>query len=82
MLSDSGLPLQAIDQRLADVVEACSAVVAGTAIAFSYGPNMAPIGVATALGLTILQTVISQYLKHRGHRDNELAEEPARVSSS
>lgn len=69
----------AIDQRLGDVVQAFSAIITGLIIAFSYGPEMAPIGILTSGFLAIVQTVISQYLKVRGYKDAKLAEEPSRV---
>lgn len=40
--------IQAIDQRLADVLQAASSIIAAIIIAFTYGPLMAPIGILTA----------------------------------
>ncbi|CAD5211612.1 unnamed protein product [Bursaphelenchus okinawaensis] len=71
----------AIDQRLADVVASFSAMISGVTIAFCYGPAMAPIGIATSSFLVLLQTLLSRYLKKRGHTDAVLAEEPARLAS-
>ncbi|KAL6734422.1 hypothetical protein Aduo_004964 [Ancylostoma duodenale] len=70
----------AIDQRLADVVGAVSAMIGGISIAFSYGPEMAPIGVLTAGALITIQTLVAQYLKRRGQKDAIKAEEPSRVT--
>jgi ABC-type multidrug transport system fused ATPase/permease subunit len=50
-------------------------------IAFSYGPQMAPIGILTSGFLAFVQTAISQYLKVRGNKDALLAEEPSRLAS-
>uniref|UniRef100_A0A0K0EP01 ABC-type xenobiotic transporter n=1 Tax=Strongyloides stercoralis TaxID=6248 RepID=A0A0K0EP01_STRER len=71
----------AIDQRLADVLQSIAAIVGSIVIAFCYGPNMAPIGVLTAVSLIGLQTLVSQYLKRRGLRDSIIAEEPAKLAS-
>uniref|UniRef100_A0AC35U4S4 Multidrug resistance protein 1 n=1 Tax=Rhabditophanes sp. KR3021 TaxID=114890 RepID=A0AC35U4S4_9BILA len=71
----------AIDQRLADVMQSVSAIFASIVIAFTYGPNMAPIGILTAGTLIGLQTVVSEYLKRRGLKDAVLAEEPARLAA-
>ncbi|KAK0393429.1 hypothetical protein QR680_000208 [Steinernema hermaphroditum] len=71
----------AIDQRLADVLQSISAMVAGISIAFYYGANMAPIGVATAVFLILAQTLVAQYLKFRGHKDTAEAEEPSRLAT-
>uniref|UniRef100_A0A0M3KCV2 ABC-type xenobiotic transporter n=1 Tax=Anisakis simplex TaxID=6269 RepID=A0A0M3KCV2_ANISI len=70
----------AIDQRLADVLQSISAILSGIAIAFSYGPKMAPIGLLTALALISAQTIIAQYLKRRSHADAMMVTEPSRVS--
>uniref|UniRef100_A0A915ANQ4 Uncharacterized protein n=1 Tax=Parascaris univalens TaxID=6257 RepID=A0A915ANQ4_PARUN len=71
----------AIDQRLADVVQSFSAIISGVAIAFSYGPKMAPIGIVTAVALISAQTVIAQYLKRRSHDDAMMAMEPSRLAT-
>ncbi|RCN31295.1 ABC transporter, ATP-binding protein, partial [Ancylostoma caninum] len=71
----------AIDQRLADVVGAVSAMIGGISIAFSYGPEMAPIGVFTAGALITIQTLVAQYLKRRGQKDAIKAEEPSRLAT-
>lgn len=71
----------AIDQRLADVVQSFSAIVSGIAIAFSYGPKMAPIGIVTAVALISAQTIIAQYLKRRSHDDAMMAMEPSRLAT-
>lgn len=70
------------DFRLADVVQSFSAIVSGIAIAFSYGPKMAPIGIVTAVALISAQTIIAQYLKRRSHDDAMMAMEPSRVCVS
>lgn len=57
-------------------------LITGVAVAFYFGWNMAPIGVATAVILVVLQTSVSQYLKRRGMKDVEIAEEASRVSVS
>ncbi|CAJ0587030.1 unnamed protein product, partial [Mesorhabditis spiculigera] len=71
----------AIDQRLADVLQSISAITAGIIIAFSYGPVMAPIGVLTATALITLNALITQYLKRKGQKDAEVAEEPSRLAT-
>uniref|UniRef100_A0A0N5ANT6 ABC transporter family protein n=1 Tax=Syphacia muris TaxID=451379 RepID=A0A0N5ANT6_9BILA len=71
----------AIDQRLSDVLQCISSLVSGIIIAFSYGPNMAPIGIVTAVVLMSIQTAAAQYLKIRTTQDQKLAEEPSRLST-
>ncbi|KAH7724074.1 Bile salt export pump [Aphelenchoides avenae] len=71
----------AIDQRLAEVLQGIVSLITGVAVAFYFGWNMAPIGVATAVLLVILQTSVSQYLKRRGMKDVEIAEEASRIAT-
>ncbi|VDN20845.1 unnamed protein product [Gongylonema pulchrum] len=71
----------AIDQRLADVIQAFTAILAGIGIAFYYGPKMAPVGILTAMILMLLQTIVAQYLKRRSVKDDKLTHEPYRVST-
>uniref|UniRef100_A0A0N5B226 ABC-type xenobiotic transporter n=1 Tax=Strongyloides papillosus TaxID=174720 RepID=A0A0N5B226_STREA len=71
----------AVDQRLADVLQSVAAIVGSIVIAFCYGPNMAPIGVLTAVSLIGLQTLVSQYLKRRGLKDSIIAEHPAKLAA-
>lgn len=40
---------QAIDQRLAEVMQGFCALISGVIVAFCYGWNVAPCGLATAL---------------------------------
>uniref|UniRef100_A0A1I8A8S6 ABC-type xenobiotic transporter n=1 Tax=Steinernema glaseri TaxID=37863 RepID=A0A1I8A8S6_9BILA len=71
----------AIDQRLAEVLQGVVSLIAGVCIAFYFGWNMAPIGVATAVTLVILQSLVSQYLKFRGVKDNEVAQEASQLAT-
>ncbi|VDM82605.1 unnamed protein product [Strongylus vulgaris] len=49
LASDAPNVQAAIDQRLAEVMQGVSALLAGVIIAFVYGWNVAPMGLATAL---------------------------------
>ncbi|KAK6732942.1 hypothetical protein RB195_016988 [Necator americanus] len=69
----------AIDQRLAEVMQGISALIAGIIIAFCYGWNVAPCGLATALFLVITQSSVAQYLKFRGQKDLDSAVEASRI---
>lgn len=80
MATDAPNIRAAIDQRLADVFQGVSSIICGIAIAFSYGPAMAPIGIVTCGVLISLQAIISQFLKRRGERDAVRAEEPSRLA--
>lgn len=71
----------AIDQRLAEVLQGVVSLVAGVSVAFYFGWNVAPIGLATAAILVILQSTVSNYLKRRGMRDMLLAEDASRVAT-
>ncbi|VDM49693.1 unnamed protein product [Toxocara canis] len=71
----------AIDQRLAEVLQGVVSLIAGVAVAFYFGWNMAPIGVATCVILVILQSAVTQYLKFRGQKDIEVAEEASRLAT-
>uniref|UniRef100_A0A915EGH1 ABC-type xenobiotic transporter n=1 Tax=Ditylenchus dipsaci TaxID=166011 RepID=A0A915EGH1_9BILA len=71
----------AIDQRLAEVLQGLISLVAGVIVAFYFGWNVAPIGLATALLLVILQTSVSNYLKRRGMKDIIVAEEASRIAT-
>ncbi|TKR64355.1 hypothetical protein L596_024906 [Steinernema carpocapsae] len=71
----------AIDQRLAEVLQGVVSLIAGVCVAFYYGWNMAPIGVLTAVVLVILQSLVSQYLKFRGVKDNEVAHEASQLAT-
>ncbi|KAK6041797.1 hypothetical protein COOONC_20698 [Cooperia oncophora] len=70
---------QAIDQRLAEVLQGVCALVAGIVVAFAYGWNVAPIGLATALLLVVAQSSVAQYLKFRGQKDMESAIEASQI---
>lgn len=72
--------MQAIDQRLAEVLQGIVSLFAGVVVAFLFGWNMAPIGIITCIILVILQSAVSQYLKFRGQKDVKVAEEAASVS--
>uniref|UniRef100_A0A158QN29 ABC-type xenobiotic transporter n=1 Tax=Haemonchus placei TaxID=6290 RepID=A0A158QN29_HAEPC len=72
---------KAIDQRLAEVLQGVCALVAGIAVAFSFGWNVAPIGLATALMLVVIQSSVAQYLKFRGQKDMDSAVEASQVAT-
>ncbi|CAB3399755.1 unnamed protein product [Caenorhabditis bovis] len=69
----------AIDQRLAEVLTGLTSLFCGVAVAFYFGWNMAPIGLATALLLVIMQSSVAQYLKFRGQADMDSAIEASRI---
>ncbi|CAI2356591.1 unnamed protein product [Caenorhabditis sp. 36 PRJEB53466] len=69
----------AVDQRLAEVLTGVVSLFTGVGVAFYYGWNMAPIGLATALLLVVVQSGVAQYLKFRGQRDMESAIEASRL---
>ncbi|KAF1747317.1 hypothetical protein GCK72_023779 [Caenorhabditis remanei] len=69
----------AIDQRLAEVLTGVVSLFAGVGVAFYYGWNMAPIGLATALLLVVVQSGVAQYLKFRGQKDMDSAIEASRL---
>jgi ABC-type multidrug transport system fused ATPase/permease subunit len=71
----------AIDQRLAEVLQGLVSLVAGIAVAFYFGWNVAPIGLATAAILVIIQIFLTNYLKSRGMRDLQMAEDASRVAT-
>ncbi|VDO48772.1 unnamed protein product [Brugia timori] len=71
----------AIDNRLADVLQAIISVLVGIGVAFYYGPKMAPIGVLTTIALTFCQIIIAQYLKKRAENDEMLTREPFRLAA-
>ncbi|EGT30541.1 CBN-PGP-3 protein [Caenorhabditis brenneri] len=69
----------AIDQRLAEVLTGVVSLFTGVGVAFYYGWNMAPIGLATALLLVVVQSAVAQYLKFRGQKDMDSAIEASRL---
>ncbi|KAI6239003.1 Multidrug resistance protein pgp-3 [Aphelenchoides fujianensis] len=79
--SDAPNVQAAVDQRLAEVLQGLVALSAGIAIAFYFGWSMAPIGVATAVFIVVLQLLLTGHLKRRAAKDVEIAEEAARVAS-
>ncbi|KAI1720374.1 ABC transporter transmembrane region domain-containing protein [Ditylenchus destructor] len=81
LATDASNVQAAIDQRLADVLQGLTSLVVGVIVAFYFGWNVAPIGLATAALLVILQTSVSNYLKSRGMRDMVLAEEASRIAT-
>ncbi|KAF8362844.1 pgp-4 [Pristionchus pacificus] len=81
LASDAPNIRAAIDQRLADVLQAASSIIAAIIIAFTYGPLMAPIGILTAGTLVTIQTLVAKYLKQKGQKDAVKAEEPARLAT-
>ncbi|GMT16682.1 hypothetical protein PFISCL1PPCAC_7979, partial [Pristionchus fissidentatus] len=81
LASDAPNIRAAIDQRLADVLQAVASIVAAIIIAFTYGPLMAPIGILTAGTLVVIQTIVAKYLKQKGQKDAVKAEEPARLAT-
>nr|AFX93749.1 P-glycoprotein 3 [Haemonchus contortus] len=81
LASDTPNVQAAIDQRLAEVLQGVCALVAGIAVAFSFGWNVAPIGLATALMLVVIQSSVAQYLKFRGQKDMDSAVEASQVAT-
>ncbi|RCN29758.1 ABC transporter transmembrane region [Ancylostoma caninum] len=79
LASDAPNVQAAIDQRLAEVMQGVSALLSGVIIAFCYGWNVAPCGLATALLLVIAQSSVAQYLKFRGQKDIDSAVEASRI---
>ncbi|CAD6194446.1 unnamed protein product [Caenorhabditis auriculariae] len=69
----------AVDQRLSEVLTGVVSLIAGISVAFYFGWNMAPIGLATALLLVISQSAVAQYLKFRGQADMDSAIEASRL---
>ncbi|CAJ0607901.1 unnamed protein product [Cylicocyclus nassatus] len=51
LASDAPNVQAAIDQRFAEVMQGVSALIAGVTVAFYYGWNVAPIGLASAIAL-------------------------------
>ncbi|KIH45194.1 hypothetical protein ANCDUO_24769 [Ancylostoma duodenale] len=60
-------------------MQGVSALLSGVIIAFCYGWNVAPCGLATALLLVIAQSSVAQYLKFRGQKDIDSAVEASRI---
>ncbi|VDO18743.1 unnamed protein product [Heligmosomoides polygyrus] len=79
LASDAPNVQAAIDQRLAEVMQGFCALISGVIVAFCYGWNVAPCGLATALLLVIAQSSVAQYLKFRGQKDIETAVEASRI---
>ncbi|KAL3102064.1 hypothetical protein niasHS_003473 [Heterodera schachtii] len=71
----------AIDQRLAEVLQGVVSLLAGISVAFYFGWNVAPIGLGTSIILVILQSFVSNYLKRRGMRDLQAAEEASKMAT-
>ncbi|VDL78488.1 unnamed protein product [Nippostrongylus brasiliensis] len=79
LASDAPNVQAAIDQRLAEVMQGFCALVSGMVVAFSFGWNVAPCGLATALLLVAAQSSVAQYLKFRGQKDIETTVEASRI---
>lgn len=77
--TDANAVKAAIDQRLAQVLQGMVSLVGGIIIAFYFSWKMAPIGIITAIVLVVLQLSVTNYLKRRGARDAQIAEEAARI---
>lgn len=70
----------AVDQRLADVLQGCVALLAGICIAFSFDWKMASAGVIVPSIVVIVQITLTNALKRQIRRDAVSSEETARVS--
>ncbi|KAI1710182.1 ABC transporter transmembrane region domain-containing protein [Ditylenchus destructor] len=81
LATDASNVQAAIDQRLADVLQSIVSLIAGCAVAFFYGWNVAIIGIAAALVMGIFQTMISKHLKRRTMQDMILAEEATQIAA-
>uniref|UniRef100_A0A7E5A008 Multidrug resistance protein 1 n=1 Tax=Panagrellus redivivus TaxID=6233 RepID=A0A7E5A008_PANRE len=71
----------AIDQRLAEVLEGLTTLTLGTVIGFVVSWRMAPFCIAITLAMFFVQTRIGAYLKSRGVKDAEIAEETNKITA-
>uniref|UniRef100_A0A7E4ZR48 ABC-type xenobiotic transporter n=1 Tax=Panagrellus redivivus TaxID=6233 RepID=A0A7E4ZR48_PANRE len=69
----------AIDQRLAEVLQGITTLVAGVVIAFSVSWIITPFCLLIALMLVIVQTRVTAFLKQRGVKDAEIASTASRI---
>ena len=77
--TDSNNVQAAIDQRLADVLQGLTSLVAGLAIAMYFGWNLAPFCLITSLVFIAIQAGISFAVKRRAQRDTQASEDEATV---
>ncbi|KAI6195927.1 Multidrug resistance protein pgp-3 [Aphelenchoides besseyi] len=79
--SDAPNVQAAIDQRLADVLQGMVSLIAGLSIGFYFDWHMAPIAMCTAFLVVGTQLFLTNYMKRRGFKDAEIAEEASRVAA-
>ncbi|KAI6170210.1 Multidrug resistance protein pgp-3 [Aphelenchoides besseyi] len=79
--SDAPNVQAAIDQRLADVLQGMVSLIAGLSIGFYFDWHMAPIAMCTAFLIVGTQIFLTNYMKRRGFKDAEIAEEASRVAA-
>ena len=71
----------AVDQRLSEVIQGLTGLAGGIIIAFSASPTVAPICVVWSLVLVVIQMTISNYLKKRGNKDMQIAEQASKIAN-
>uniref|UniRef100_A0A7E4VAL1 ABC-type xenobiotic transporter n=1 Tax=Panagrellus redivivus TaxID=6233 RepID=A0A7E4VAL1_PANRE len=81
LASDAYNVQAAVDQRLSEVISGVTSLAGGLVVAFVAGPTIAPICLVTALVLVVFQLGMNSYLKRRGTKDIETAEEASRIAS-
>ncbi|KAI6197401.1 Multidrug resistance protein pgp-3 [Aphelenchoides besseyi] len=70
----------AVDQRLADVLSAIAAMIAGLLIAFYFDWLMAAVGLTAPTVIVISQLIITIATRRRAQEDAEIAEESSRIA--
>ncbi|CAD5227451.1 unnamed protein product [Bursaphelenchus xylophilus] len=81
LASDAPNVQAALDQRLSEVLQGLVALICGITISFSFSPLYAPVGLLCACFTVMFQVFLTNWLKHRGARDVESAEEASRLAS-
>uniref|UniRef100_A0AC34FJI9 Uncharacterized protein n=1 Tax=Panagrolaimus sp. ES5 TaxID=591445 RepID=A0AC34FJI9_9BILA len=79
--TDSNNIQAAIDQRLADVLQGITSLVAGLTVAMCFGWNLAPFCLITSIVFIGIQFGISFAVKKRAQRDTQYSENEATVCS-
>uniref|UniRef100_A0AC35GLM7 Uncharacterized protein n=1 Tax=Panagrolaimus sp. PS1159 TaxID=55785 RepID=A0AC35GLM7_9BILA len=79
--TDSNNVQAAIDQRLADVLQGVTSLVAGLAVAMYFGWNIAPFCLITSIVFIGIQFAISFAVKKRAQHDTQSSENEATVCS-
>ena len=81
LASDANNVQAAIDQRLSEVLQGITSLIAGVVYAVYISPVVAPVCIVSAIVLAVTQIIIINYLKKRGIKDVASADQASKIAN-